>query len=590
MQTLGVTDTIDGGDGTDTMTVTLSAATTPLSISNVETIQLTSVGALTHNFAAVSGMTTFSVVGNTGDTVVNNLAGIATVNMTSNAFNLTLDYAAAAVSGTADSQVVNLSTVSAGTLTLDAAIETVTLNSGGSIANTLTALAATGASTLTITGAQDLTITNTLGTSITTVAASAATGDLSILQTGAQISNITTGAGDDTIDLSGGFVDLTATTTADTVAGGLGTDKLVLAGIEAAAVTAAAQFANVTGIEVIAIDDDGDLFTFNTIFLGGAAQLEFDALVGAVTVVAASGNEIQFDAADANAGDARAFSIAGVGTSDSLTLDVNGVDITGDYTFTGVETINLATSGTSVMGLVGDTFTMTATAATESLIVTGTGDLSIGIVTADVINTSGLSSTATFTMSAGAASAINFTGGVAAETVIGSAAADIINTGAGADTVTGGAGIDVIDLGASDGAVDTVSFAGVALAANANNVTSFEVGTGGDIMQFSDALLAVNAGAFTAATAVAFTTVALVVAGRDTANEIVVDTIANLGALGVSLGDQTGNAVNVYQLAIASDTGAVFYDADGDWSNGSVQIGDFDFTTGLLAANVAIIA
>ena len=170
------------------------------------------------------------------------------------------------------------------------------------------------------------------------------------------------------------------------------------------------------------------------------------------------------------------------------------------------------------------------------------------------------------------------------------AVADYIDAGAGADTVTGGTGIDTILLGLNDAASDNVSYAGVAIAANANNVTQFEAGAGGDVVQFSDALLTVDAGAFTAGTAITITTVAAVAAGGDVANQIIVDTIANLGALGVTIGDETGNANNVYQIAVASDTGAIFYDADGDWTAGSVQIGDLDVTTGLTVDNFAIIA
>ena len=70
-----------------------------------------------------------------------------------------------------------------------------------------------------------------------------------------------------------------------------------------------------------------------------------------------------------------------------------------------------------------------------------------------------------------------------------------------------------------------------------------------------------------------------------------VDTIANLGALGVTIGNESGNGNNVYQLAISSDTGAIFYDANGDWSAGSVQIGDLNNSAvTLVPGNFEIIA
>ena len=59
VQTLGATDTIDGGAGTDTLTFEYGAATTPLSISNVEHIRMTDIDAGNDiiNFANVTGMT-----------------------------------------------------------------------------------------------------------------------------------------------------------------------------------------------------------------------------------------------------------------------------------------------------------------------------------------------------------------------------------------------------------------------------------------------------------------------------------------------------------------------------------------------------
>jgi Ca2+-binding RTX toxin-like protein len=179
-------------------------------------------------------------------------------------------------------------------------------------------------------------------------------------------------------------------------------------------------------------------------------------------------------------------------------------------------------------------------------------------------------------------------GGPGADTILGEAGADTLLGGDGADTITGGTGIDTITGG---NGIDKISYFATTATANANNVTDFTYGTGGDIMQFSDASLGVDVGAFTAGTAIATTTVNAVALGRDVVNEIIVDTIANLGALGVTIGDESGNANNVYQIAIASDTGAIFYDVNGDWSAGSVQIGDLNNSAvTLVPGNFEIIA
>jgi len=495
VQTVGATDSIDGGAGTDTMTFEYSVDTTPLSISNVEIIKITDTDATANveaiNLVNVTGMTHLHVIGNTNEANIDNMAAIAEVSLINTTGGANLDYAAAAVAGTADTQTVNVQSTTAGTLTVDAGIETLALNSNGGQANTLAAVS--GSMTkVTIAGSAALTVTGAIGTGVTTVDGSAATGALTLTQTGAQISNVTTGSGNDTIDLSGNFVDGTTAASADTVAAGAGTDKLILSAAEAAAVTSAAQFSKVTGVETVAVDTDGDSNNINMVFLG-VDTLEFDALVGAHTVTAASGNEVQFDLADTGS-DARTYQIAGTATTDTLTFDINGVDIGGGaQTITGIETLTIATSGTAVLD---GALTMTATAATETLLVTGTaGTLSLGNITADKIDTSGFSGTSV-TMGT-AQQLVNVVGGSSAETIVGSTSADLFNMGAGADVIqntvvaasaavtandimTGGAGFDTFTLvGNADSAANYLG---------APNITDFTVGTAStntDLIRFS---------------------------------------------------------------------------------------------------------
>jgi hypothetical protein len=468
VQTLGATDTLDGGDGTDTMVLEYSVDTTPLAISNIEHLKMTDIDAAANtevmNLVNVTGMSELSVIGNTRLADLDNVANIVTLNLTNTTGGANIDYAAAAVAGTADAQTVNVQSTTAGTLTLDAGIESLTVNSAGGTANTLAAIAGTGVGSLTITGSAGLTITGSLPTGVLTVDGSAATGILSLAQTGAVVSNITTGSGNDVIDLSGNFVDGTTAATRDTVAAGDGTDALILTTAEAQAVTTVAQFSTITGIETLRIDDDATGGgTFNMVNLG-IDTLEFDAALGTHDVIAVSGGEIQFDLADTN-NDARNYSISGTGTTDTLTFDINGVDIgAGAMAYTGIETLTIATSGTS---RIDGAHTMTATAATEKMIITGTaGTLVLGNITTDQIDTSGFTGTS-ITMGTMQQMTL-FTGGSSAETIIGSAAADTLNGGAGADTMqtqavslddsannimTGGAGFDTFTLvGDSDGA------------------------------------------------------------------------------------------------------------------------------------------
>jgi hypothetical protein len=49
-----------------------------------------------------------------------------------------------------------------------------------------------------------------------------------------------------------------------------------------------------------------------------------------------------------------------------------------------------------------------------------------------------------------------------------------------------------------------------------------------------------------------------------------------------------GASTHVAKYAVASDTGEIYYDADGNWTSGSVQIGTIGVVTGLTAANFTV--
>jgi len=503
VQTLGATDTIDGGAGTDTMVIEYSVDTTPLSISNVEHVKMTDIDATVNteviNLVNVTGMSELSVIGNTNLADLDNVANIVTLNLTNTTGGANLDYAAAAVAGTADAQTVNVQSTTAGTLTLDAGIESLTINSNGGTANTLAAVAGAGVTSVTIAGSAALTITGTLPTTITTVDGSAATGILTLTQTGAVVSNITTGSGNDVIDLSGNFVDGTTAASRDTVNAGAGTDALIITAAEAVAVGSVAQFSTITGVETVKIDTDASgAGTINMVNLG-VDTLEFDNALGTHSVIAVSGGEIQFDAADTG-NNARSYSISGTGTSDTLTFDLNGVDLgAGAMTYTGIETLTLATSGTTRLD---GAHTMTATAATEKMIITGTaGTLVLGNLTLDQIDSSGFSGTSITMGIMGQMTML--TGGSGAETIIGSTAADTLSGGAGADflqnqavtvddssndIMTGGDGFDTFTLVGSSSGTAT-NYLG------SSQITDFTVGTTAantDLLRFTAANSAYN--------------------------------------------------------------------------------------------------
>ena len=391
--TMNVLDSIDGAGGIDTLNATINASVTPTSLANIEIINLTALADATAgtdaaadvfglgNSTAVTDLN-FNATADDDGVTVNGLNAILTggVEIKNTAVSHTVTVANAVLAGSADSLTIDLDAVTAGTMTFQPVsgtngYETFTINSNGSAANTIAAFAdgtSTSGTTINIGGAQNLTITGALAAQFTTVSAANATGNINLTATNAAVMNITGGAGNDTFDLSGVFIDQSDTTNGDTVNGGDGVDVLRLTWAEANAVTNTAQWANVTNVETVRLDTTA-ASNLDLANLTGVTTIEFD---GAITTgrshVVASGQELQYDVADNNS-DTQTFTIEGVATTDTLSIDINGVDVgNGQQTYTGVETLNIATSGTSLMD---GAHVMTATAATEAMNISGTGTL-----------------------------------------------------------------------------------------------------------------------------------------------------------------------------------------------------------------------
>lgn len=154
-----------------------------------------------------------------------------------------------------------------------------------------------------------------------------------------------------------------------------------------------------------------------------------------------------------------------------------------------------------------------------------------------------------------------------ADTINGGAGADTITSGEGADNITGGAGNDTITIGADvDNAADVVVI-NSALNADADTINGFAVGE--DDLSFNVAGLALNAADYAAGAVTVINAAAAAALGAGAwNNHIVVDTAAAIGALTIGAGSATGAV-----LAIASDTGAISYDADGAFGAGAIVIG-----------------
>jgi Ca2+-binding RTX toxin-like protein len=326
----------------------------------------------------------------------------------------------------------------------------------------------------------------------------------------------------------------------------------------------AASTINASGMTVAAATDAGltmvAAFTATTAIPGqtitGSGKVDtLRGSTGADVIDAGAGNDIihgSIGADSINGGDGTdtyvtsttqvAANIQGTGTGTSIGMAINLSN-----TAVTALAVNVAMGGT--IGLSGSS---TSLAAGSAQYVFGT-QLAFNATTADT-----LTSIENITL---AGNGNNFVVGSAGDNVIvGGTGNDVINGGDGNDTITGGAGIDTLTGGLG---ADTFVMTAVD-AANADNITDFTVSQG-DVLSFdiSDMALSANdyvAGAGVVITVAAFEALAIGAA----ANHVIVDTAANILAASGAGNEATDNLI-----AIASDTGAIYYsDAAGDFQNG----------------------
>ena len=246
-------DTVDGGDGTDTLNITAFATVSGESYSsdNVEVLRLESAAVTVEvdQFSGYEDFTTVRVDASATSLVLSDVDMDSTVLVTNNAAGTDIIQTSLAVTfasdtGTSDSATITLTgngddtTVDLTVTTLNVdEIETVNIvanaTSDGSIAVSTVTL--NEIDVINISGAADIAIGGTTALTVVEVNASTATGDVS-LTLGAVASDLTGGSGNDTFAFGANLG------TTDTVDGGTGIDRLTAT---LAAGTAAATISNV---------------------------------------------------------------------------------------------------------------------------------------------------------------------------------------------------------------------------------------------------------------------------------------------------------------------------------------------------------
>lgn len=498
----------------------------PALLKGIETVNLTvsplaptaigvaAAGNVTLNAAGADAIKNVSVTANNlgGAVTLTNVATkVESLALSQNADNVTLTTQAAALSGTTDSIAVSLDQVTGGILTLNTntgtnGFETVALTSEGTTANVLARLVATGANKVTVAGSQNLTVTNALPNSVVNLDATGFTGSLDVTAGNGAVTFVG-GDGNDTFRFAAGQFNAS-----DKVDGGAaGTDTLrVAAPADLEAITTAN--ANIVSIEALTLENAAtaaatlraDLLgtSVNAVnFLDGSANgnytLRMNTGANTISVSNANGGVIGFGSTGTVTVEAN-----GTATTDSLVLNLNGDDLTtpavvdtsnitvGNLNLNSngraIESITINTSNAATNHTIGTITLPNTVGAVDTITVAGSSSLTIGVVTADKVDATGLTNNAALTMTLDPVTGNTAPGGLLVlgsagnDTLVGSAQGDSITDGAGNDRVVLGAGVDAVTLSAGDDRVvfgETITSAAALSSANFDNVTGFTVGT-----------------------------------------------------------------------------------------------------------------
>ena len=259
--------------------------------------------------------------------------------------------------------------------------------------------------------------------------------------------------------------------------------------------------------------------------------------------------------------------IVGGKTNDTFTLtaavdQINGVNLNGND---GNDTLTVKVGATpaALNGVTNvETIIFKEDTAADTTIVTVDALVASG-ATLTVDASSFTTKTLTFNGAAETNGSFKITGGAKADNLTGGARADTLIGGGGTDALTGNGGNDQFLLNKAT-AGNTVNIADFSIVANNNDV------------------FALSNAAFTGAPAVGSAlTVSAVAGATNSANTILVDTFANLTA------NQT--ATGLVRFGYAKDNGKLFYDADGNFSAGTVLIATTP-ALNLNASNFTIVA
>ena len=483
--TYSLGDTVDGGAGTDTLYVTLTADSDSVDVVNVEQIDARASTAQSFDASAVTGTgVIFNSYKSKADLEFIDISTLDSVlKITDNTNGLAASFSASEVGTTEDAITLRLDQAgsqAANDYFYTKNIEIINIESVGSQKNwlsdigsdddaTVTTIVGTDTlKTINVSGDQDLTIVTALDSTITTVDASTATGNLTI-GTEAAVHTITGGAGDDKFDLN-------ATLTADdTIDGGAGTDTLVVDQ------DIAVSMAKVTNVEVIGLDATAGNRAIDLSKFASATSVNVVAQgTGNTVTVTNAGTDYTFSA---SINDDISITSSTIKATATVTLDNSakaaadtGIDLTNggagsadSQVFDNVETLTVNSVGGKLTADASDLIdgynenSITGLSGSQLKIINVTGDTDVEITTTDTGVTTVDASAHTSNVQVSIITATDKT----------------ITMGAGNDKVTLGTGKSSVNMGAGD---DVVAMA----AANLTADDTINGGEGVDTLVFSD--------------------------------------------------------------------------------------------------------
>ena len=534
---LTATDTLNGGDGTDTLSTninqvdTTATATAFTNISNFETLSIANALANTLTTARVQAGFNQVTLAAGGAGTINleagartvrlggALTGGLTVNDTGVATNdaLTISNGASATD-TGAGQALTIGGFESTTIA-DTGSGAATAQSFGSIGITPDT---GGAASLLLTGSNSITIGAVTATSATslTIDGSGLTGSATLTQSAAPVrATITTGATNiigsanadsliaantgSSIDGGAGNDQITGGTGNDSLTGGLGDDTFVMAGnfdnadtlvggagndtLSVTSSEADVTFTNTTGVETVAQVGTVTLTLGALAAAAGINRVTLGAVGSVETTNVGAGFTNDLTVVMAATGTQDADVVSATGYTRNLTIQVaNATGLAQNGTYTG----GSGTADRIVYNLAGNSVTQatnTGITAIESITTTGSGANSLTVALADAntafnttmtVDGSGLNAGGVLTVdgSLEADGRLVVIGGTSADAITGtqSSYGDNLSGGDGNDTFTMGGNLTSLDTIAGGNGTDTITISAATVDAGFTNVTSVE--------------------------------------------------------------------------------------------------------------------